>query len=125
MSATTQQTEGGCIVAAASLSEGEQAARTEKFNLGHLSKLLNLLREEIGKLNDERTDLECQGWGLRVEHVASLIEVHVSALGEALDIIETATNSLVDGAANEARGPERPLRRRLRRRASTCPRLLR
>ena len=55
--------------------------------------------EEIGEPNDERTELECQDWGLRVEYVASLIKVHVSALAEALDIIETATDSLVDGGA--------------------------
>ena len=97
MSATTQQAEGGCTTAVDRLSAGQQAARTERFNLGHLSKLLHLLGEEIGYPSDERTDLECQDWGLRVEYIASLIEVHVSALGEALDIIEAATDSIIDG----------------------------
>ena len=102
MSTTTQQAEGGCVAAAAArLSEGEQAARTERFNLGHLSKLLLSLGEEIGepRFDEPLTDLDCQDFGLRVEYVAHLIEVHADALAKALDIIETATDSLVEGGA--------------------------
>ena len=67
----------------------EEASR-QRFNLGHLGKLLLSLGEEIGEPHAERTDLEWQDLGLRVEYLANQLGAHVEALDEALDVIEEA-----------------------------------
>lgn len=60
----------------------------QRYRLGHLSALLRLLADEIGEPHAERTDLEWQDLGLRVEYVADLLAEHVDDLERALETLE-------------------------------------
>jgi len=65
----------------------EEASR-QRFNLGHLAKLLLSLGGEIGKPHADRDSLEWQDLGLRVEYLANQLQDHVEALDEAIDVID-------------------------------------
>jgi hypothetical protein len=67
-----------------------ESASEQRFNLGHLGRLLLSLGDEIGTPHSGRTDLEWQDLGLRVEYLAKVLLDHVDALDEALEVIEEA-----------------------------------
>lgn len=75
---------------ASDLADAIEAASEQRYNLGHLGRLLLSLGEHIGRPCADRTSLEWQDLGLRVEYVAKTMLGHVKALDEALNVIEAA-----------------------------------